>query len=399
MTEQRGGPSEHVEDRSDLMLEFQHAHRLLDPAAHDVHHWRVTLTDSGGREVGLLGVSRCQPWGGSNFSDRLSDESPLLAVIAAELLTPEGDPNERFTAAVEVAVGDFLVIEHLDLAAPYDAPLVAAAVVASAVDRLAGDCGAIVIPRSTFVLEGGELLEEAGALLQGREFSERLRLIDTALAAFEKASHQVRDRLGRPHADRWEEQLDEQFDEDSWQLSARTAAVLRAALEDLSQQAWEEVSALDDEPLVPGAAGLFAELPPLTFHRPRSWRKQLARAFDDLSSDLDAGKTPYPTCTGEEMALHLAIRKAKTLLRDRPNRIADLVDELPVSKEDFDWATCLDLLFEDHDVLLLFDRSLDGVEDTDGEISQKLGMVNLSPDDWFEPFDEGRDPQRGFRHG
>ncbi|MFE5581556.1 hypothetical protein [Kitasatospora sp. NPDC056531] len=319
-------------------------------------------------------------------------------MVASELLTPDGDPNERFTAAVEMAVGDFLVIEHLDLAAPYDTPLVAAAMMANAADRLAGDCGAIVIPRSAFVLEGGGLLEEAGALLEGREFSDRLRLIDTALAAFEDASRRVRDRLRGRRADRWEEEPDEETDEDGWQLSARTAAVLRVALEDLSQQAWEEVAALDDEPLAPGAAGLFAKLPPLTFRRPRVWRKQMARAFDDLHGDLDAGRTPYPTCTGEEMALHLAIRKAKTLLRDRPNRIAGLVDELPVSEDDFDWETCLDLLFEDHDVLMLFDRSLDGLEDADSEISQKLGTVNLNPDHWFEPFDEGRDPERGFRH-
>ncbi|MFD0404088.1 hypothetical protein [Kitasatospora sp. NPDC127116] len=396
MAEQRGGASRQA-DPSGLVLEFQHAHRLLDPAAGDVHHWRVTVTDAGRGQVGLLGVSRCRPWGVGNFRDRLNDESPLLAVIASELLTRDGDPNQRFDAAVEMAVGDFLVIEHLDLAAPYDNPLVAAAVVASAADRLAGDCGTIVIPRSSFVLEGGELLEGAGALLQGREFSDRLRLIDTALAATEEASRQVRERLGRGRAERREEEPNEEAGEDSWQLSARTAAVLRAALEDLSRQAWEEVVALGDEPLAPGAAGLFAKLPPLTFHRHRSWRKHMARAFDDLRADLDAGKTPYPGCTGEEMALHLAIRQAKTLLRDRPNQITDLVHELPVSEDDFDWEVCLDLLFEDHDVLLLFDRGLDGVEDADSEISQKLGTVNLNPDDWFEPFGEERDPQRGFR--
>ncbi|MFH9351300.1 hypothetical protein [Kitasatospora sp. NPDC017646] len=397
MAEQRGGASRQA-DPSGLVMEFQHAYRLLDPGTDDVHHWRVSVTDAGGGQVGLLGISRCRPWGVGNFSDRLRDESPLLAVIASELLTPDGDPNVRFDGAVEMAVGDFLVIEHLDLAAPYDTPLVAAAVVASAADRLAGDCGTIVIPRSAFVLEGGKLLDEAGALLQAFEFSDRLRLIDTALAASEEASRQVRERLGRRRVERWEEGPDEEVDEDNWQLSARTATVLQAALEDLSQQAWEEVVALDDEPLARGAAGLFAELPPLTFHRPRAWRKHMARAFDDLCADLDAGKTPYPRCTGEEMALHLAIRQAKTLLRDRPNRITDLVHELPVSEDDFDWEACLDLLFEDHDVLLLFDRSLDGVDDADSEISQKLGTVNLNPDDWFEPFGEERDPQRGFRH-
>ncbi|MGW3041173.1 hypothetical protein ACWC9T_14325 [Kitasatospora sp. NPDC001159] len=69
MAEQHGRPSEQA-DPAGLVLEFQHAHRLLDPAAHDVHRWRVTVTDANGGQVGLLGVSRCRPWGVGNFSDR-----------------------------------------------------------------------------------------------------------------------------------------------------------------------------------------------------------------------------------------------------------------------------------------------------------------------------------------
>ncbi|GGQ85196.1 hypothetical protein [Streptomyces flaveolus] len=33
-------------------------------------------------------------------------------------------------------------------------------------------------------------------------------------------------------------------------------------------------------------------------------------------------------------------------------------------RRDFDWDWCSDVLFEDHDVLMLFDASLDGIEDS-----------------------------------
>ncbi|MER5891313.1 hypothetical protein ABT160_46555 [Streptomyces sp. NPDC001941] len=61
---------------------------------------------------------------------------------------------------------------------------------------------------------------------------------------------------------------------------------------------------------------------------------------------------------------------------------------------------CSSDLFEDHDVLMLFDTKLDGIELPDSDIHQALGVVNLQADDWFEPFDSdaARDPDRGFRH-
>ncbi|MFD7137908.1 hypothetical protein [Streptomyces sp. NPDC059894] len=54
---------------------------------------------------------------------------------------------------------------------------------------------------------------------------------------------------------------------------------------------------------------------------------------------------------------------------------------------------------QDHDVLMLFDHFLDGVEDPGSDVHQSLGMVNLAPHDWFAAFDsdQARDPGRGFR--
>ncbi|MFJ3310281.1 hypothetical protein ACIPSA_46275 [Streptomyces sp. NPDC086549] len=49
-------------------------------------------------------------------------------------------------------------------------------------------------------------------------------------------------------------------------------------------------------------------------------------------------------------------------------------------------------------MLMVFDHSLDGIEDPDNDIHQSTGMVNLAPNEWFAPFDQGRDPERVFRH-
>ncbi|MCP9989231.1 hypothetical protein [Streptomyces albogriseolus] len=51
---------------------------------------------------------------------------------------------------------------------------------------------------------------------------------------------------------------------------------------------------------------------------------------------------------------------------------------LDEDRRDFDWDWCSDVLFEDHDVLMLFDASLDGVEDSGSEINQALGPANLA---------------------
>lgn len=43
------------------------------------------------------------------------------------------------------------------------------------------------------------------------------------------------------------------------------------------------------------------------------------------------------------------------------------------------------LIGEDHDAILLWDRSLDGIE-SDEDVEALLGYGNLHPRDWFERF-------------
>lgn len=71
----------------------------------------------------------------------------------------------------------------------------------------------------------------------------------------------------------------------------------------------------------------------------------MARAFDDLADDLDKGRWPEPTCTAEEMALHLAIEDAPTYLEDRA--ADDEHHTLPRHEDDYSWDDCSELLFQD----------------------------------------------------
>ncbi|WP_179382008.1 hypothetical protein [Streptomyces sp. SA15] len=152
-------------------------------------------------------------------------------------------------------------------------------------------------------------------------FSEDLLIIDPALAAPEEAAHRVRERLRDRARYEGSDPVSEDWDEDEEGgdvLTPRTRAVLRLALQDLSDQAWEEAAALGDEPLPRGAGGLFGSLPPVTLRQDGTWRRHMARAFDDLVADLSSEAEGEPRCTGEEMALHLGIARARALTRNRP---------------------------------------------------------------------------------
>jgi hypothetical protein len=287
------------------------------------------------------------------------------------------------------------VIDDLHIEAPWDDPRVVAGLTSSIIDRLTDNQFAVVLPRVSGDTEGA-LLTEAGVLLSAEPFSDELLIIDTSLAAPEEAAHRVREHLrsraryggADPLNDDWDEE-----DEDGEVLTARTRAVLHLALQELSDQAWQEVSTLGDQPLQRSAGGLFGSLPRVTWHQDGLWRRQMARAFDDLAADCSSITEVEPRSTGEEMALHLGIARAQDLTHNRPRLVSDTVAPLPEDRRDFDWDACSDILFQDHDVLMLFDNTLDGIEDPDNDIHQSMGMVNLAPHEWFAPFDP---EQQGF---
>ncbi|MFC9790059.1 hypothetical protein [Rhodococcus sp. NPDC127528] len=154
----------------------------------------------------------------------------------------------------------------------------------------------------------------------------------------------------------------------------------------LADNAYDDIERHGDGPVTRDMFwSVFAAFPPATWGEGERWRRQVARSFDDLAEDIDDGRQPLPTCTAEEMALHLILRRARALHLD--GELDDQIAPIPEHPQDTQWDGPLDSLFEDRDVLLLFDEQPPG----DG--------VNLEPLHWFDPFiaDRGRDPDRGFR--
>ncbi|MEU4117768.1 hypothetical protein AB0F71_25145 [Kitasatospora sp. NPDC028055] len=195
---------------------------------------------------------------------------------------------------------------------------------------------------------------------------------------------------------------DEECDDCAWRLTPRTADLLHSALCGLADQAYDDAEAFGDEPVTVEDKGdweFFARLPKLTHGCDLQWRRRMARALDDLTDDLEHGRWPEPTCTAEELALHLALREAPSYLDEVEDNEESLHRKLPVHDDDYDFDTCKDLFFQDADVLMLYSPRFDGIEDPDDDANRRLGIGDLRPAAWFESFDnvEARDPHRGFR--
>lgn len=306
--------------------------------------------------VGTLRACRARTFQVGNLRARMEDEGDVfLARVAEVVLMPDGRYSKTFESLVDMPVGDVLVIESLTPTCPWAEPVVAATIVADAVEHLAGGACAVVLPRVPACDD--DLLPDAGQLLDADDLGEDLALIDTALQTVINTSAAVRHRLnGRSltgfDTEPWQrpgdldtgivedDDPDDAYEDDDegepWQFTARTGAVLRLALQDLSEQAWQEARALGDEVLAPAAAGVFADLPGITFGQGRAWRQQMARAFDDLVADITAGNWSKPGCTGEEMTLHLALAEAAQLPDQAPHRVARTLHGLPAHAYDCD---------------------------------------------------------------
>lgn len=102
-----------------------------------------------------------------------------------------------------------------------------------------------------------------------------------------------------------------------FQVTPRTAMVLWTAAQLLADQAYDDVIEHGDEPVNSADMwSLFDEYPQMTWRQNALWRRQAARSFDDLSTDLTAGDWPQPRCPAEEMALHLMLRTAEAAVTD-----------------------------------------------------------------------------------
>ncbi len=92
------------------------------------------------------------------------------------------------------------------------------------------------------------------------------------------------------------------------------AAALWARCQLLGDGAYNDIETHGDNPVDPDEAWIvFSDFPRITWRQTSAWRRQCARAFDDLAGDLAAGHWPLPTCPAEEMALHLAVQANQEL--------------------------------------------------------------------------------------
>ena len=188
-----------------------------------------------------------------------------------------------------------------------------------------------------------------------------------------------------------------------FQLTPQTAAALWTAGQILADRAYDDVEEHGDKP-VPGEDEwtLSGRYPRMTWAQDAVWRRQAARAYDDLTADLEAGEWPCPRRPAEEMALHLVLRDVTSAAGDGWAWGEEEEEEgarLPVHPDDFSWDLAQDVLFQDTDILALFNPDLDGIEDPADELNLQMRIGDYRPQAWFKAFAnmDPRDGRRPFR--
>lgn len=178
---------------------------------------------------------------------------------------------------------------------------------------------------------------------------------------------------------------------DGWQFTPRTADLVHSALTALADETRDDIEehgdtavTLDNE----SEWSVLSRLPRLTWREDHSWRRRMLEAFESLVSDLESGEWPEPRCYAEELALHLAVEDAPGYREILDGEQGTAHNQLPRHDDDYDWDACSDTFFQDRDVLLLFDQALDGIEDPDVQQNQLLGIGDMRPAVWFEPFND-----------
>jgi hypothetical protein len=130
---------------------------------------------------------------------------------------------------------------------------------------------------------------------------------------------------------------------------------------------------------------LVEALPPIA--RPYAhgrWLEKFIAGFDHVAERIATGhgeSSCLALCTAEEMALHEIIDNAEDFLGDEipvPEWLEDLPDH---GEDDRDFDLMREILFEDHDVLMLFNPELARFIN-----DREFRSTILHPRNWFKPF-------------
>lgn len=186
-----------------------------------------------------------------------------------------------------------------------------------------------------------------------------------------------------------------------WRLNPRTADLLYLSLVVAADMGFDELAGHDVGEAVDrdGLWNFFDRIPPSTWPQDGTWRRQFARSCDDLAADLVAGRLPVPRCLAEEAALRLAFEDAQERLEERGFLQSSGHEAHARAEGDYDWDECARALGMNKHFPLLGDPRFDGIDDPASEENARLGLGDLRPARWFEPYEgvDPRDRERGFR--
>ncbi|MGC0400420.1 hypothetical protein RKD27_003064 [Streptomyces sp. SAI-126] len=184
-------------------------------------------------------------------------------------------------------------------------------------------------------------------------------------------------------------------------LSPLAARLLTVAAEMVAERGWHDLLAHgdrvfarpdDEEDAWELEESFLLQLPPLCDGQSAAWRLAMVRAVQNLADDLRSGRAPLPTCTAEELAFHLILSEAQTVLDYLDDNAGYAHDvglptggQFTVRHRTFDhWR---EAFLQDEDVLLHYDQALAGIAaDPDHPVSQQAGTGDLRPRAWFAPF-------------
>lgn len=157
-------------------------------------------------------------------------------------------------------------------------------------------------------------------------------------------------------------------------LSPLLAWALVAALEILGDQ-WPSIP---EELDVPPCAQRFA--------RDQAFCDRMGASAHYLSEQLAAGRSDaiIARCTADEVNLAMALGDVPSI-PEISGPVPKVLRAATTHGLDIDAERASDSLFNDHDVFMLWNPMLDGIEN-DYETLARLGSADLHPSRWFEPF-------------
>ncbi|ORM37534.1 hypothetical protein [Williamsia sp. 1135] len=160
-------------------------------------------------------------------------------------------------------------------------------------------------------------------------------------------------------------------------VGERRAQALIAAAVAVAADIRADADELGTDPVDRQRLRVLSLLPSITFEQSRFWRYQLAECADRLAQDTLRWGAPVPRCTGEEMVLHLIVGRAAAADTGLPATQAMVWSGNPDDPDT--WGDLSVDLFQDHDVLTLYDVPAEAV-------TELVGGVNLAPAEWFTEF-------------